>query len=71
MAKLNNPGCQLEKLGFAHREKKPGPGKTEIETRWVFTGPTGSSIRVHTTGSSNPQLLTPGDATDWLIVDVS
>lgn len=55
----------LLQLGWAKKDR------TRYEERWVYMGPPGSSIRVFTGGAPQPQILKPGEGTEWIEVDYS
>lgn len=69
----------LEQLGWAERESEPGVDQFHVRQRWVYNGP--NPIKLLTKYAKvqdgevdrgvNTILMQPGDATNWVDVDVS
>lgn len=71
----------LRELGLAKKEEKPA-GRNEIEERWVYSADAPGPITLLTKYAKaipggdiergvERTVMNPGDATDWITVDIS
>ena len=71
----------LEKLGYAERDSQNGSGPMVVQQRWIYKDNAPGPIKLLTKYAKvssdgidrgvNDIVMQPGDATDWVEVDVS